>query len=348
VTAIWWAYLNKSVRVKNTYGTVALIGPGIMNQGSVPSPTAQSQRPLTTGEAEKIQTTSPLVQKPGISVRTKKWLGITVGVAALVLGGLIICLPQLRSARQVRAREELAKINISYDSKSFLHSAAKGDILVVQLFLDAGMNPNPPNEGATPLGTAAYKGQTEMVRFLLGKGAKVDFQNSCGETPFIKATQSEKDTTQVMELLLKEGADTNGIPNCSLSTYPGGNTLIRAAGVFRVNVNNVRFLLDNGADVNTHDGYKTPLHYAILTDNLEVVKLFLDRGAKVEGADILDAKGLSRNPAMLRLFREAVSKDPTFWRECKRKYNPAAVGLIKEALDSVEQLGYEKSFQKIK
>jgi hypothetical protein len=344
VTAIWWLYLNKSVRVKNTYGVVAAKS----NVGSVPFPTSQSQRPVAAGEAEKLQTTSPLVPKSVVSVGNKKWVGITIGVAALVLGGLIICLPQLRKVRQVRAREELAKINISYDSKSFLHSAAKGDILAVQLFLDAGMNPNLSNEGTGPLGAAAYNGQTEMVRFLLGKGAKVDLQDSCGETPFIKATEGEKDTTQVMELLLKEGADTGGVPSCSLSMYPGGNTLIRAAGVFRVNVNNVRFLLDNGADVNTHDGYNTPLNYAIHTDNLELVKLLLDRGAKVEGADILDAKGIARNPEMLRLFREAVSKDPTFWSECKRKYNPAALGLIKEALGSVERLEFEKLFQKIK
>ncbi len=58
VTAIWWAYLNKSLRVKNTYGAVASIGPGITDQGDVPSPTAESQLPLTTGEAQEVQTTS--------------------------------------------------------------------------------------------------------------------------------------------------------------------------------------------------------------------------------------------------------------------------------------------------
>jgi multisubunit Na+/H+ antiporter MnhC subunit len=55
VTAIWWLYLNKSVRVKNTYGVVA----ATTNLGNVPSPTAQRQRPLNAGEADKKQTTSP-------------------------------------------------------------------------------------------------------------------------------------------------------------------------------------------------------------------------------------------------------------------------------------------------
>ena len=55
VTTIWWLYLDKSVRVKNTYGAVA----ATTNLGNVPSPTSQSQRPLTAGEAEKLQTTSP-------------------------------------------------------------------------------------------------------------------------------------------------------------------------------------------------------------------------------------------------------------------------------------------------
>ncbi len=55
VTAIWWLYLKKSLRVKNTYGTVAATS----NLGNVPSPTTQSQRPPTAGEPDKIQTTSP-------------------------------------------------------------------------------------------------------------------------------------------------------------------------------------------------------------------------------------------------------------------------------------------------
>jgi hypothetical protein len=42
------------VRVKNTYGVAAATS----NLGSGPSPTSQSQRPLTGGEADKLQTTS--------------------------------------------------------------------------------------------------------------------------------------------------------------------------------------------------------------------------------------------------------------------------------------------------
>ena len=70
----------------------------------------------------------------------------------------------------VGARKQLKQMGVEYTEQQFASSAGAGDMPVVKLFLDAGMNVNAG--GGAALGLAAGRGQLEMVRFLLSKGAK--------------------------------------------------------------------------------------------------------------------------------------------------------------------------------
>jgi hypothetical protein len=87
VTAIWWLYLNKSVRVKNTYGEVEVTS----NLGTVPTPTSQSQRPLTAGEADKIQTTQRNKVPDRHSVVEPRTEGNTTRILLFALAA-VVCL----------------------------------------------------------------------------------------------------------------------------------------------------------------------------------------------------------------------------------------------------------------
>lgn len=49
---------------------------------------------------------------------------------------------------------------------------------------------NEPTNFDTPLQTAAFKNDIEMIRLLVRNGAKVDFPNCRGETPLMKASYS--------------------------------------------------------------------------------------------------------------------------------------------------------------
>jgi len=51
-----------------------------------------------------------------------------------------------------------------------------------------GARVNEPTIFDTPLQTAAYKNDVEMMRLLIRKGAQVDFPNCRGETPLMKAS----------------------------------------------------------------------------------------------------------------------------------------------------------------
>jgi uncharacterized protein len=73
------------------------------------------------------------------------------------------------AADAVSARKELQQLGIEYAESQFATSAGAGDMLAVKLFLDAGMDVNVG--GSAALGLAAGRGQLEMVKLLLAKGA---------------------------------------------------------------------------------------------------------------------------------------------------------------------------------
>jgi hypothetical protein len=74
------------------------------------------------------------------------------------------------AAEPGEARKEIKQMGIEYTGQQFATSAGAGDMVAVKLFLDAGMDVNTGSGAA--LGLAAGRGQVEMVKFLLAKGAK--------------------------------------------------------------------------------------------------------------------------------------------------------------------------------
>jgi ankyrin repeat protein len=110
-----------------------------------------------------------------------------------------------------------------------------------------------------------------------------------GATPFIRASQSSD--VALMKLLLERGADPKAV------TANGDSALTAAAGIGWVdgvtyerspaeNLEAVRLLLDLGVDPNhANNEGRTALMGAALKGRSEVVKLLVDRGAKLEARD---------------------------------------------------------------
>jgi ankyrin repeat protein len=73
------------------------------------------------------------------------------------------------AADPVKARTELHQMGVEYSEQQFAKSAGAGNRTAVELFLEAGMD---VNAGGAALGLAAGRGQLEMVKLLLAKGAK--------------------------------------------------------------------------------------------------------------------------------------------------------------------------------
>ena len=68
-----------------------------------------------------------------------------------------------------KARLKLAQLGKDYSAKDFVASCAKGDITVVRLFLDAGMNPITKfrEDAPSSLALAAHDGHVAVVRLLI-------------------------------------------------------------------------------------------------------------------------------------------------------------------------------------
>ncbi|XP_068219711.1 uncharacterized protein [Palaemon carinicauda] len=207
-------------------------------------------------------------------------------------------------------------------------AAFKGDLLVVEALLDAGADPNLPddNQGKTPLHYASAWGHLFIVKALLDKGASVNIKDKVGATPLHEAAREGFE--DVMTVLIGRGCDING-------TDEEGNTPLHVAGKWgqaaavefliekcaKDNIRNKNSLLYSdlaliravrtadkdhvisgmawGGDPNSRDkrGW-TLLHHAVYKGVEEICELLLENGANVNAVDNHD-----RTPLLLAAYR---------------------------------------------
>ena len=129
--------------------------------------------------------------------------------------------------------------------------------------------------GNTPLHSAAYQGDLEMVQVLLNYGVDVNVQNNPGCTPLTFASlNGHHNEPRVARLLIEHGADTN-----TRDVIEGITPLHRASRRGRLEV--VRVLIELGANVDVKDGGgRTPLGDASGEHREEIIKLLSEQLAK--------------------------------------------------------------------
>ncbi len=153
-----------------------------------------------------------------------------------------------------------------------------GHLWKVQYFLHLGANPNTRSTdqhwntmGSTPLMTAIKKhdpyGGSELVSLLLQNGANVDFTDSKGVTPLMKAVNVGKEN--IVRMLLDHGAN----PNLAVGKLTPLSLAVKK-GHYRV----VKVLLEKEAEVEKKTGGVTPLSQAVREGEHAVVRTLLDVG----------------------------------------------------------------------
>ncbi|XP_020297259.1 ankyrin-1-like isoform X2 [Pseudomyrmex gracilis] len=142
---------------------------------------------------------------------------------------------------------------------------------IAELLLNHGAIVNASDRyGVTPLYFAIKSGRVDGVKMLLDRGANVNAKTRDGTTPLHDAIKYEK--IEIAELLLNHGA------NLTASDKSGISLLCLAVQKGHVNV--VKMFLDRGANVNAEipGSCRTPLHYAIEYEKMEIAELLLNHG----------------------------------------------------------------------
>ncbi|HEV2614496.1 MAG TPA: ankyrin repeat domain-containing protein [Gammaproteobacteria bacterium] len=181
--------------------------------------------------------------------------------------------------------------------ESLLHFACKlrrVELVVAALNLSFDINA-PDRQGRSPLHLACQAGNIETIKLLLNKGAEVNSLDGSRHTPFhlIPAELKEDPIVKTLKDQTADGkceqGDLDGLKllqqkgvNITANRDANGKTLLHIAsehGHLKV----VQFLLEQGADVNSHTyDQKSVLYFACEQGHAEVVRVLLEKEAQKE------------------------------------------------------------------
>lgn len=174
-------------------------------------------------------------------------------------------------------------------ANEFTDAAMRGQLEIIKSMLsnkvDIDIYPN-RNKGWTALMAASTFGKTEIVKYLISKGANVNVKLEDGETTLIQSAQND-DNKEIVKELLKADVEINA------QTKKGLTALMRFAWMGQSEA--VKMLLDAGADtkLKNENGW-TAFYFACSHGNDEkIVKYLLDAGANPNETDLR-----GRNPLM--------------------------------------------------
>ncbi|KAI3694801.1 hypothetical protein L1987_77782 [Smallanthus sonchifolius] len=161
---------------------------------------------------------------------------------------------------------------------SLCFATRRGDDLLLQKLLKKGLDPNESdNNGRTALHIAASQGSENCVLLLLDYGADPNCTDSDGNVPLWEAIMGNHE--RVIGLLADNGA--------TLSSGDVGQFSCIAAE--QNNLNFLKRITRHGGDVTRarNDG-STALDIAVCEGNIEMVKFLLDQGANIDQQDHQD------------------------------------------------------------
>lgn len=202
-------------------------------------------------------------------------------------------------------------ITLSASEAKLISAAKTGNIKVMQELLSQGFSKNTTDSsGRSLLLIAASNGKYPAAGFLIDEGADVKSSDAKGNTLLhYLAASSKKDAVDLMERALNRGADINALNYNSARQTPAeiavskGNIpalrLFMSRGVkpdyylgnkpmivFAYDarqVNVVKFLAEQGADIDSENSSKdTLLHVAVLKNDIPTVKYLLEKGASID------------------------------------------------------------------
>lgn len=174
-------------------------------------------------------------------------------------------------------------------------AARNGEIERVRGLLDDGLpaDAREARNGHLPLHQAAAERQTAVVELLLAEGADPEARDGAGQTALMRAAAAA--AVDAGRLLLDAGAEVNA------RSEPQGNTPVVQVAMGSVQrrflegdpdsdapgkeaeLEFARMLFDRGADPNLQSEQGSPLKVLAISQQVELLSLFVERGARTDG-----------------------------------------------------------------
>ena len=131
-------------------------------------------------------------------------------------------------------------------------------------------------DNGTAVLNASYYGYAKVIQIYLDTGSDVNQENIIGETPLMIAASRGYKTA--VDVLIGAGGKINPL------LYPKIMDLIEAVGTF--DQNSLISLLNSGVDINSvNERLVTPLISAVQLGSLPIVKILIDKGARIRQID---------------------------------------------------------------
>jgi ankyrin repeat protein len=207
----------------------------------------------------------------------------------------------------------------------------------------------------TPLQSAAGKGHTDVLKFLIDQGALLE-DHSQGDRALLDSAHHGH--LEVVKLLCSQGKVSPNVQG------PQGTTALYFAAELKNTEGNqenggemAKFLLDKGANANPVDGSEGPLHQAASHNHLNMIRLLLEHGADPtrdgNGWCPLTTAIRYNNPEAITLLLQADISDPVVrgaWLEkslryaCRQGERGAVLQLLNAGanINAPEETGYPK------
>ena len=165
------------------------------------------------------------------------------------------------------------------------------------------------HDGRTYIFWAAYKGNVELMEYLLSKGAKTDILDDKGNTILNFAASTGQSNTKVYDLCLKNGANLKKDLD-----HNGANALLLIAP-YDKDFSLLNYFISKGLDLKSTDANgDTAFNYAAKTGNIPTLKTLIDKGVKFnDNAMIMASQGTrsSENTVAFYQYLEGLKIKPT-------------------------------------
>jgi len=178
---------------------------------------------------------------------------------------------------QIKAGNDITQANSNnFDAVVFaiLQDATNETIQYIQSFKENDVN-KLTHDGRTYIFWAAYKGNTDIMEFLLKKGAKTDITDDKGNTILNFAAGSGQTNTKVYDMCLANGA------NLKADLTPSGANALLLAAPYDTNFKLIDYFTSKGLDIQSVDSNGNGVfNYVAKTGNKELLSQLLNKGVK--------------------------------------------------------------------